>query len=69
MNMIFIAIKTVAVAGFNKHPWGESLKKILIVNVLTSTAIIVTGSVINYFIWKLKLNQVSVRTKNVFKKF
>lgn len=48
MNMIFIAIKTVAVAGFNKQPWGESLKKILIVNVLTSTAIIVTGSVINY---------------------
>lgn len=34
------------------QPCEESLKNILIVNVLTSTAIIVTGSVINYIIWK-----------------
>lgn len=50
--MIFIAIKNVAVAGINTQPCEESLKNILIVNVLTSTAIIVTGSVINYIIWK-----------------
>lgn len=51
--MIFIAKKkTVVVSGINRQPCEESFKNILIVNVLTSTAIIVTGSVINYIMWK-----------------
>ncbi|XP_052692275.1 uncharacterized protein LOC128170528 [Crassostrea angulata] len=36
----------------NRQSCEESLKNILIVNVLISTAIIVTGSVINFIIWK-----------------
>lgn len=56
MNMIFIVIKIVVVVGFNKYLWGESLKKILIVNDLILIVIIVIGSVINYIIGKLKLN-------------
>lgn len=50
--MIFFAKKTVAVSGINRQTCAESSKNILIVNVLTSTAIIVTGSVINYVMWK-----------------
>lgn len=39
-------------AGINRQPCEESLDYILIANVLTSIAIVVTGSVINYIIWK-----------------